>query len=78
MKNIYRKIDKEIVRLINLKFEIEDTMNKIEFLKQISKNVTPISQYKYDEFLCNNMIRDDVVYIIVKKEVGQYIDGYIG
>lgn len=74
IESIEKEIDNEIVRLIELKSEIRETMSVLNCLK----NAIPISKSSYDKLCFNKEVKDDVLYYIVKPEIGKYIDSYIG
>lgn len=73
IESINLEIDNEIIKLINIKYDVHDTMSALNGLK----NAIPISKTAYDRLLINNELKNDVLYYIVKPEVGKYIDGYI-
>ena len=73
IESINLEIDNEIMKLINLKYDIRETINVLNVLK----NAIPISRTAFDRLWISNELKNDVLYYIVKPEVGKYIDGYI-
>ena len=76
-----KNIDEEINKLIEIKCKILAIKKEIGHLKNPNSdymfNVIPMSICKYNEFISNNLVRDDTIYYIIEPEVGQYIEGYI-
>lgn len=68
-----KDIDIEINRLLGIK----DTVISLQKDLLGNKNLKVISPYKFYELMNSDELDNDIIYIEVDPEIGQYIEGYI-
>lgn len=68
-KNINEEIDKLLY--------IRDEVYFYTKLLIADKNVRIISKDKFNQWMNENKLDEDIIYCIVDPEIGQYIEGYI-
>lgn len=64
----------EIYYLNTIKKEVDNLIS----LGQSNTNIRFLSKMKYDDLFRKALLDEQLLYYIVKPEIGQYIDGYMG
>lgn len=76
LKNIDNEI-KYLLDEINLLWNMKEQIISFNAFVKSIPNALAITQYKFDELSCQNLLNEDTIYYICPDEIAQYIDGCI-